>query len=100
MLRRRGRLRLKGRPSCHEAGRSMPVLNVREHGIMLKSTIIEVDGIFVGAAILVDGFAARRFYAAHDKVRSLHNATLPDLAVLMRTVTRQFRAGQGGPAAA
>lgn len=66
---------------------------------MLSSTIIEVDGIFVGAAIQVDGFNARRFYAAHDKVRSLHNETSPDLAVLLRTVTRQFRAGQGGPAA-
>lgn len=37
------------------------------------------------------GPRARRFYATHDSVRSLHNETLPDLVVLTRRVTQQFR---------
>ncbi|GBQ31046.1 hypothetical protein HLH34_02260 [Gluconacetobacter azotocaptans] len=58
---------------------------------MLNSTIIEIDGIFLGAAILLDGVSARRFYATHDSVRSLHNETLPDLASLTRRVAQHFR---------
>ncbi|ACI50606.1 conserved hypothetical protein [Gluconacetobacter diazotrophicus PA1 5] len=58
---------------------------------MLNSTIIEVDGIFLGAAIVLDGLGGRRFYATHDSVRSLHNQTLPDLVVLTHRVAQQFR---------
>ncbi|MBB2200908.1 hypothetical protein [Gluconacetobacter tumulisoli] len=65
---------------------------------MQTSTIIEIDGIFLGAAILLDG-PARRFYAAHDSVRSLHNETLPDLAALTRRVAQQFQCSRARPAA-
>ncbi|RFD19939.1 hypothetical protein DY926_08880 [Komagataeibacter melaceti] len=58
---------------------------------MFDSKIIEVDGVFVGAAIITGIATSLRFYAAHDSVRSLHNVILPDLAVLRAHVTRAFR---------
>ncbi|PYD49211.1 hypothetical protein NJLHNGOC_08860 [Novacetimonas cocois] len=60
--------------------------------MMLESTIIEIDGIFVGTAIVLANVAGRRFYATHDRVRALHNAVLPDLGSLRRRVARLFRA--------
>ncbi|WP_323991606.1 hypothetical protein [Nguyenibacter sp. L1] len=66
---------------------------------MLNSTIIEIDGIFLGAAILLDGPGARRFYAAHDSVRSLHNEILPDLTALTHLVARQFHGSRADRAA-
>jgi len=57
---------------------------------MHSSTIIEFDGIFLGTAIRVPGIDAPRFYATHDSVRALHNASLPDIAALRRRVTAHF----------
>lgn len=57
---------------------------------MLESKIIEIDGVFLGTAIQVQGVGGRRFYAAHESVRALHNAVEPDFAVLARHVAQQF----------
>lgn len=59
---------------------------------MLGSTVIEINGIFLGVAILVSATGARRFYAAHDSVRGLHNQTLTDLSALRRLVSQHARA--------
>ncbi|EHH68755.1 hypothetical protein [Gluconobacter morbifer] len=56
---------------------------------MLGSTVIEINGVFLGVAILVSASGVRRFYAAHESVRALHNEILPDLAVLRHQVARQ-----------
>ncbi|AXY21593.1 hypothetical protein CD178_00789 [Komagataeibacter saccharivorans] len=66
--------------------------------MMFDSKIIEVDGVFVGAAIITGIATSLRFYATHESVRSLHNAILPDLAALRHRVTATFRriGTQGG----
>ena len=53
---------------------------------MLGSTVIEINGVFLGSAILVSESGTRRFYAAHDSVRALHNELLPDLGALKQRV--------------
>ncbi|GCE81097.1 hypothetical protein [Komagataeibacter oboediens] len=58
---------------------------------MFESKIIEVDGVFVGAAIITGIASSLRFYATHDSVRSMHNAILPDLVALKQRVTATFR---------
>ncbi|MCP9319544.1 hypothetical protein KBX73_07115 [Acetobacter persici] len=55
------------------------------------SKIIEIDGVFLGAAIQMSGEAGQRFYAAHESVRALHNAIKPDVAMLARQVAQTFR---------
>ncbi|GBQ91970.1 hypothetical protein AA13595_3237 [Gluconacetobacter johannae DSM 13595] len=59
--------------------------------MMLESTIIEIDGVFLGAAILLAGSRLLRFHAVHDSVRALHNHILPDLDSLRRKVGQHFR---------
>ncbi|GEC62420.1 hypothetical protein [Novacetimonas hansenii] len=58
---------------------------------MLGSQIIEIDGIYVGTAILVDRNQTHRFYATHDNVRSLHNMIVPDMTALKHRVAQTFR---------
>mgnify|MGYP003362468861 CR=1 FL=1 len=58
---------------------------------MFDSKIIEVDGVFVGAAIVTGIATSLRFYATHESVRSLHNILMPDLAALRAHVTATFR---------
>jgi len=58
---------------------------------MLGSTIIEINGVFLGAAILVSESGTRRFYAAHDSVRALHNELLPDLVALQQRIRLHVR---------
>lgn len=58
---------------------------------MLGSTIIEINGVFLGAAILVSTSGTRRFYAAHDSVRALHNELLPDLVALQQRIRLHMR---------
>jgi hypothetical protein len=58
---------------------------------MLESHIIEIDGTFLGAVILESDRETRRFYAAHDSVRSFHNRTLAAHDDLTRQVARLFR---------
>ena len=43
---------------------------------MLESQIVEIDGTFLGALILEADRKTRRFYAAHDSVRTFHNHTV------------------------
>jgi hypothetical protein len=57
---------------------------------MLKSDVVEVDGVFVGAAILQPNRTDRAFYAAHDRVRSLHGHVLPSLADVRTQAARHF----------
>ncbi|MCB8876920.1 hypothetical protein [Acidisoma silvae] len=58
---------------------------------MRKSEVIEVDGVFVGAAILQDNRDECAFYATHDLVRSLHGQILPSLKAIRSEAARQFR---------
>ncbi|QDH16694.1 hypothetical protein [Swingsia samuiensis] len=58
---------------------------------MLGSTVVEIDGVFLGVAIIVNQTGTRRFYAAHDCVRSLHNKTIPDIDLLKQQVASQAR---------
>ncbi|MBR0560608.1 hypothetical protein [Neokomagataea anthophila] len=60
---------------------------------MLGSTIIENNGVFLGVAILISQSGLRRFYAAHESVRSLHNETVDDLATLRKRVLPLARRG-------
>lgn len=60
---------------------------------MLKSDIVEVDGVFVGAAILQTNHVDRAFFATHERVRALHGRILPDLATVRDQATRCFRRG-------
>ncbi|WP_240161821.1 hypothetical protein [Gluconacetobacter azotocaptans] len=66
--------------------------------MMLESTIIEIDGVFLGTAVL---FASGllRFHAVHDSVRALHNQLLPDLDSLRHKVGLHFRKVRHPPVA-
>ncbi|MCQ8279727.1 hypothetical protein NFI95_14880 [Acetobacteraceae bacterium KSS8] len=58
---------------------------------MTKSEIVEVDGVFVGAAIQQPDSTQHRFFATHDRVRPLHGATMPSLAAIRHQAARHFR---------
>lgn len=58
---------------------------------MLSSKVINVDGVFLGTAIMGRGMRTLRFYATHDSVRALHNALLPDLGALYVQVRHLFK---------
>jgi hypothetical protein len=58
---------------------------------MLKSDIVEVDGVFVGAAILQPNGSDREFYAAHANVRSLHGQVMRSLTEVRVQAAQCFR---------
>ncbi|NVN09922.1 hypothetical protein [Nguyenibacter vanlangensis] len=58
---------------------------------MLESHIVEIDGTFLGAVILESDRKTRRFYAAHDSVRPLHNHILAEPDDLTRQAAWRFR---------
>lgn len=58
---------------------------------MYESQIVEIEGTFLGALIMEGDRRTRRFYAAHDSVRTLHNRVLAEPDELTRQVARQFR---------
>ncbi|WP_182355879.1 hypothetical protein [Komagataeibacter europaeus] len=58
---------------------------------MLESQIVEIDGTFLGALILEADRKTRRFYAAHDSVRTFHNHTVSASGDLMNQVVRHYR---------
>lgn len=58
---------------------------------MLESQIVEIDGTFLGALILEADRKTRRFYAAHDSVRTFHNHTVSTASDLMNQVVRHYR---------
>ena len=60
---------------------------------MLKSDIVEIDGVFVGAAILQPNRIDRKFFATHERVRSLHGVILPSLSAVRRQAIRHFSLG-------
>ncbi|TLU74275.1 hypothetical protein [Lichenicoccus roseus] len=68
---------------------------------MLESSVVEVDGVFVGAAILHARTMRCSFFATHERVRALHGCTMPDLDAVRRRAAEQFRAaGRPHPQAA
>lgn len=58
---------------------------------MVKSDIIEIDGIFVGTLIADHNSDGFRFYAIHESVKEFHNMTLSNISELRRQITGQFR---------
>ena len=58
---------------------------------MVESDVVEIDGVFVGAAILQPNRIDRAFFATHEKLRPLHGAVLPGLAELRHQAARHFR---------
>jgi hypothetical protein len=59
---------------------------------MFKSDVVEVDGVFVGAAILQPNRIDRAFFATDDRVRPMHGKILPSLAAVRWHAARQFHA--------
>lgn len=59
---------------------------------MFKSDVVEVDGVFVGAAILQPNRIDRAFFATDDRVRPMHGKILPSLAAVKWHAARQFHA--------
>ncbi len=64
---------------------------------MLESQVIEIDGVFVGAAILQPNRVDLAFFATHDRLRPMHGSILPSLAALRHEAAHHFR---GVPSAA
>lgn len=58
---------------------------------MFESDVVEIDGVFVGAAILQPNRVDRAFFATDERVRSLHGAVLPSLAAIRHQAARHFR---------
>ena len=58
---------------------------------MRESSIIEIDGTFLGAAILEADYTKSRFYAAHESVRPLHQHIFDNIDELRRMATVGFR---------
>ncbi|NPD65653.1 hypothetical protein HN018_15815 [Lichenicola cladoniae] len=57
---------------------------------MFKSDVVEVDGVFVGTAILQPNRIDRAFFATDDRVRPMHGKILPSLAAVRWHAARQF----------
>ena len=66
---------------------------------MLKSDVVEVDGVFVGAAIMQPNRTDRAFFATDDRVRQMHGKILPSLASVRWHAALQFRAVTSLPSA-
>ena len=58
---------------------------------MVESDVVEIDGVFVGAAILQPNRSDRAFHATHERLRPLHGAVLPSLAEIRHQAARHFR---------
>ena len=58
---------------------------------MLQSEVVEIDGVFVGTAILQSNRTDHAFFATHDRLRLMHGAVLPSLAALRQQAARYFR---------
>ena len=58
---------------------------------MVESDVVEIDGVFVGTAILQPNRVDRAFFATHDRVRALHGAVLPSLAAIRHLAAHHFR---------
>ena len=58
---------------------------------MFESEVVEIDGVFVGAAILQSNRMDHAFFATHDRLRPMHGAVLPSMAALRQQAMRHFR---------
>ena len=58
---------------------------------MVESDVVEIDGVFVGAAILQPNLTDRAFFATHERLRPLHGAVLPSLSEIRHQAARHFR---------
>ena len=58
---------------------------------MVESEVVEIDGVFVGAAILQPNRVDLAFFATHDRLRPMHGTILPSLAALRHQAARHFR---------
>ncbi|QDH24860.1 hypothetical protein D5366_06100 [Neokomagataea tanensis] len=57
---------------------------------MLNSTVIHVEGVFLGTAIMTADREGFRFYATHESVQELHDTILPDVDLLAERARRLF----------
>lgn len=62
-----------------------------EVSLMFESDVVEIDGVFVGAAILQPNRIDRTFFATHDRLRPMHGVVLPSLAAIRHQAARHFR---------
>ena len=60
-------------------------------GAMVESDVVEVDGVFVGTAILQPNRIGVAFFATHERLRPLHGAVLSSLAEIRQQAARHFR---------
>lgn len=58
---------------------------------MRESEVIEVDGVFVGAAIASSERGERYFFAVDTRLKSMHGKVQPSLADVKLQAQRQFR---------
>lgn len=58
---------------------------------MFESDVVEIDGVFVGTAILQPDRIGRTFFATHERVRPMHGVVLPSLAAIRHQAARHFR---------
>ena len=58
---------------------------------MFESEVVEIDGVFVGAAILQPNRVDLAFFATHDRLRPMHGSILPSLAALRHQAAHHFR---------
>jgi len=62
---------------------------------MQKSCIIEVDGVFLGAAVALPDEQGWRFVAANDRVGPLDGQVAPSLRETQRLARQAFLASGG-----
>ena len=58
---------------------------------MVESEVVEIDGVFVGTAILLPNRVDLTFFAIHHRLRPMHGNILPSLAVLRHQAAHHFR---------
>lgn len=58
---------------------------------MLESEVVEIDGVFVGTAILQPNRVDLAFFATHHRLRPMHGNILPSLAALRHQAAHHFR---------
>ena len=58
---------------------------------MRESTVIEIDGVFVGSAILQANREDRVFFAVHRSVGAMHRRVLPSLAEVHAQARQCYR---------
>ncbi len=57
---------------------------------MLESRIIEIDGIFLGAAVALRGMEGWRFVSAHCRAQGLNGRIAPSLEAVRRLARQAY----------